>query len=127
MRKAIIDKLKEITEFGNRVYQPLATPENTAKPFCVVKIGTNNRDFTNKCGSIIGVYVDIYEAIGKATSLDSLEMQVRVKLHNVVLSTDDSPARHFIPEFSQTLSDLKDDTLGLIFKRLDFRIAGARA
>lgn len=127
MRAALITQLKTITGFSNRVYQPYASPANVTKPYCVVKIADNLKDLANRHGSIIEVQVFIYEAIGKATSLDSLEIQVRVKLHNVVLSTDDSPARHFIPEFSQTLSDLKDDTLGLIFKRLDFRIAGARA
>ena len=47
-------------------------------------------------------------------------------MHNVDLYTDDSPARMFRCEFMQTIGDIKDDISGLVFKRLDFIIVGAR-
>lgn len=125
MRKAIIDELKEITEFGNRVYQPYIAPANTTTPSCVVKMGEESPT-GNKKGSLKSFEVYIYNSPSSFISLDSLEIKVKVKLDQVTILTDESPARQFYPEYERTLPDFKDDEKNLLMKTLQFKYAMAR-
>jgi len=127
MRAAVITQVKTVSNFSNRVYQAYAAPVGVVKPYAVVKFVDDLKDLTNKYGSIKEIQVFIYEVVGKLSSLDDIEIKVRKALHNVDLYTDDSPARMFRCEFQQTIGDIKDDVLGLVFKRMDFIIIGARA
>ena len=126
MRTAIISQVKTVTELSNRVFQPYAASVGVVKPYAVVKFFDDLKDLNNKYGSIKEIQVFIYEAVGKLSNLDDIEIKVRKALHNVDLYTDDSPARMFRCEFMQTIGDIKDDISGLVFKRLDFIIVGAR-
>jgi len=125
MRKAIITELKEITEFGNRVYQPYLAPENCTTPYCVVKMGEESPVPNNKKGSQQHFEVYIY-APSSFITLDSLVLKVKQKLDKVTLSTDESPARFFRPEFERVLSDWFDDERNLLMKTLYFNYAMAR-
>jgi len=127
MRAAITTQLKTVTEFSSRVYQAYASPVGVVKPYCALKFFDDLKDVTNKYGSIKEIQVFIYEVIGKLSSLDDIEIKVRKALHNIDLYTDDSPTKMFRCEFTQTICDIKDDTLGLVSKRMDFIIVGARA
>jgi len=127
MRAAVITQVKTVSNFSNRVYQAYAAPVGVVKPYAVVKFVDDLKDLTNKYGSIKEIQVFIYEVVGKLSSLDDIEIKVRKALHNVDLYTDDSTARMFRCEFQQTIGDIKDDVLGLVFKRMDFIIIGARA
>ena len=127
MRTALTVQLKTVTALGSRVYEFQTSPTGVVKPYAVLKFVSDLKDVQNKYGSIVDIQVFIYEAIGKLSSLDDIEIAVRKALHNIDLYTNESPTRHFNCIFQQTIGDLKDDTNGLIFKRLDFIIVGARA
>jgi hypothetical protein len=127
MRKAIITELKEITEFGSRVYQAYAAPSTVTKPYCVAKLSGENPVVNNKAASMLELQVFIYNTPGSFISLDDLELKVRKKLHDQLISTDESPARHFRVYYDRTLADWFDDVSGLIMKTLFFYIPLARA
>lgn len=127
MRKAIITELKEITEFGNRVYQPFIAPANTTRPYCVAKLTGEDPAVNNKKGSFLKLEIYIYTDPGSFLSSDDLELKVRRKLHNQLISTDESPARHFTIYYDRTLADWKDDITNLFMKIVSFYIPLARA
>lgn len=126
MRKAIITELKEITEFGSRVYQAFASPTTVVKPYCVAKLTGENPTIGNKKGSMLELQVFIYNTPGSFISLDDLEIKVRKQLHNVMLSTDESPARFFTIYYDRTLPDWWDDVANLFMKTLYFNIPLSR-
>jgi hypothetical protein len=126
MRKAIITELMEITEFGNRVKEPFLAPSNYATPYCVVKMGEESPVIGNKKGSMQHFEVYLYGNISTFTILDGLVIKVKQKLDKVTLSTDESPARHFTPEFERVLNDWKDDERNLLMKTIYFNYAMAR-
>jgi hypothetical protein len=126
MRKAIITELKEITEFGSRVYQPYLAPIGVVTPYCVVKMGEEMPVVNNKKGSQQHFEVYIYITPNSFITLDSLVLKVKQKLDKVTLSTDESPARFFMPEFERVLSDWKDDINNLLMKTLYFNYSLAR-
>lgn len=120
MRAAIISKLKEISDFQNRVYQAYSAPANVAKPYCTVKLSGEYPATSNKKGSTIELQVFVYNSASSFTTLDLLEKQIRSKLHNVLLTTTDK--RYFTCIYSMTQPDFFDDTTGLFMKRIDFII-----
>jgi hypothetical protein len=127
MRAAIINQLKTISDFSNRVYQAL-TPATTVKaPYCTVKLSGEYPVFGNRRGSIIDLQIFIYINPDSFSTLDALEAQVRKALHNVSLATDDSPARTFTCIYSMTQADFFNDRTGLFSKRVDFIIPLTRA
>jgi hypothetical protein len=126
MRKAIIDELKEITGFSNRVYQPYLAPSGTATPYCVVKMGEELPVVNNFKGSIQHFEVYIYGAPSSFVALDALVLEVKQKLDQVEIATDDSPPRYFYPEFDRQLADFKDDERNLLMKTLYFNFAMCR-
>jgi hypothetical protein len=126
MRKAIIDKLKEITGFSNRVFQPFLAPSNTTAPYAVVKMGEESPVVNNFKGSIQHFEVYIYGAPSSFVALDALVLLVKQKLDQVEIATDDSPPRYFYPEFDRQLADWKDDERNLLMKTLYFFYAFAR-
>lgn len=127
MRKAIITELKEITEFGNRVYQAYATPSTVTKPYCVAKLTGENPVVNNKVASMLELQVYIYNTPGSFISLDDLELKVRRKLHNQLITTDDSPPRFFTVYYDRTLADWFDSEANLFMKTIYFYIPLARA
>ena len=127
MRKAIITELKEITEFGNRVYQAFLAPIGVPTPYCTVKMGEDSPVSGNVKGAFQHFEVYIYITPSSFITLDGLVLKVRKALHNVTLSTDESPTRFFRPEFDRTLNDWKDDTNNLLMKTCYFNIPLARA
>ena len=126
MRKAIIVELKKINDFSNRVYQAFVAPTPVVKPYCVAKLTGENPTIGNKKGSMLELQVFIYNTPGSFISLDDLEMKVRKQLHNVMLSTDESPARHFTIYYDRTLADWWDDVANLFMKTLYFNIPLSR-
>lgn len=126
MRKAIIVELKKITDFNDRVYQAFAAPTTVVKPYCTVKLTGENPTPGNKYGSPIDFQIYIYNTPGSFVSLDDLEMKVRKQLHNVMLSTDESPARHFTIYYVRTLADYFDDVANLFQKIIYFNIPLSR-
>jgi hypothetical protein len=126
MRAAIITELKEITGFGNRVYQPYLAPSGTLTPFCVVKMGEELPAMENYKGSIQHFEVYIYGSPSSFVALDSLVLLVKQKLDGVMVTTDESPARYFYPVFDRQLADWKDDERNLLMKTLYFNYAMAR-
>ena len=126
MRKAIITELKTISDFQNRVYQSFLAPTTVLTPYCTVKMGEDMPVMNNKCGAFQHFEVYIYITPSSFITLDSLVLKVRKALHNVTLSTDESPTRFFRPEFDRTLNDWKDDINNLLMKTLYFNYAMAR-
>lgn len=126
MRVGIITKLSEITEFGNRVFQPYVAASGTTTPYCVAKL-KEDPVIGNKRGSMIELQVMIYASPNDFTTLDDLEMQVRAKLHNQKIATSDSPPRYFIPEYERTLADWHDEDRNQFVKIIYFKIALTRA
>jgi hypothetical protein len=126
MRAAIISELKTITDFGNRIYQPFLAPSGTATPYCVVKMGEESPVVNNFKGSKKHFEVYIYIPPSSFIAADNLELEVKQKLDGVILTTDDSPPRYFIPEYERTLADYKDDERNLLMKTLYFNYAMAR-
>ncbi len=126
MRKAIIDEIKTITGFGNRVYQAYLAPSDPAKPYCTVKMGEELPVFENFKGSRQHFEVYIYGTPSNFYILDDLVLEVKQKLDGITLLTDESPARHFTPEFDRVLADWKDDERKLLMKTLYFDYALAR-
>ena len=124
MRKAIYTKLIEITEFGDRIFQPYTAPENSDKPYAVIKMMGEDPAVDNKHGSIWPFSIFIYVEPNSFISLDDLVILVKGKLNNVTLTT--SLGEKFTPEFIKTLEDFHDDTRNLFSKRIDFDIGGAR-
>ena len=125
MRKAIIDKLKEITEFDS-VYQVFLAPSGATTPYCVVAMGEESPSVSNMAGSNQHFEVYIYGSPSNFIDLDELVLKVKQKLDKVLIETDDSPPRYFYPEFDRQLSDYKDDDRNLIMKTLYFDFAMAR-
>lgn len=125
MRKAIIVELKKITDFNNRIYQAFAAPVGVLTPYAVVKMGEESPVIGNKKGSQQHFEVYIY-APSSFISLDGLVTKVKVKLDKVTLSTDESPARFFTPEFERVLADWYDEEKNLLMKTLYFNFALAR-
>jgi len=125
MRKAIITELKEITEFGNRLYQPYLAPVEVLTPYCVVKMGEESPVPNNFKGSQQHFEVYIY-APSSFITLDALVLKVKQKLDKITLSTDESPARFFRPEFERVLADWHDEERNLLMKTLYFNYAMAR-
>ena len=126
MRAAIIKELKKISDFQNRVYQAYTAPTNVAKPYCTVKLSGEYPNATNKKGSNIELQIFIYNSPSSFTNLDILEKKVRSQLHEVILSTDESPARHFTCIYTMTQPDYFDDVSQLFMKRIDFIIPLSR-
>ena len=126
MRKAIIDELKTITGFGNRVYQPYLATSGTTTPYCVVKMGEEGPSVNNMAGGYQHFEVYIYGSPSNFYDLDDLVLEVKQTLDKVMLYTDDSPPRSFMPEFDRQLSDWKDDERNLLMKTLYFNFALAR-
>ncbi|MHB8276357.1 MAG: hypothetical protein ACYDIA_01720 [Candidatus Humimicrobiaceae bacterium] len=126
MRKSIIVELKEITDFGDRVYQAFLAPVGVVKPYCVVKMGEESPVPNNKKGSQQHFEVYIYITPSSYITLDGLVLKVKQKLDKVTLSTDESPARFFTPEFERVLADYKDDVSVLLMKAIYFNYALAR-
>lgn len=126
MRKAIITELMEITEFSNRVKETGTAPSVYITPYCVVKMTGENPVIGNKYGSPIDFQVYIYGSPSSFEPLDDLEMKVRKKLHLQTLSTDESPARFFTPEYVRTLPDWVDDIRKLFVKMIYFTIPLSR-
>ncbi len=124
MRTALYDKLCEITEFGNRVYQPYIAPENPTTPYAVIKMMGEDPALDNRQGSIWSFSIFIYVSPDSFISLDSLVVLVKQKLNGVTLTTDDD--EDFTPEFIKILDDFHDDVRNLFMKRVDFDIGGAR-
>jgi len=126
MRAAIINELKEISGFSNRVFQPFLAPSGTATPYCVVKMGEESPAVNNFKGSMQHFEVYIYGAPSSFIALDALVLLVKQKLDQVEIATDDSPPRYFYPEFDRQLADFKDDERNLLMKTLYFNYAMAR-
>lgn len=126
MRKAIIDKLKEISEFSDRVYQQFLAPSGTDTPYSVVAMGEESPALGNMAGSHQHFEVYIYGSPSNFIDLDELVIKVKQKLDKVLIETDDSPPRYFYPEFDRQLSDYKDDDRNLLMKTLYFFYAQAR-
>lgn len=124
MRKALYEELCEISDFGDRVYQPYHAPENCDTPYAVIKIDDDNGVPNNRRGSVTGFSVFIYKSISGFTSLDSLALEIREKLNNQDIVTDDGYV--FTPEYVKTTADFIDDKKMLIGKRIDFDVAGCR-
>jgi hypothetical protein len=126
MRAAIITQLKTISAFGNRCFQPYLAPSNTTTPYCVVKMGEESPTPENFKGSKQHFEVYIYGAPSSFITLDALVLEVKQKLDKVILYTDESPARYFMPEYERTLPDFKDDERNLLMKTLYFNYAMCR-
>ena len=126
MRKAIIVELKKITDFNNRIYQAFAAPVGVVKPYLTVKLTGENPAVNNKVASVLEFQVFIYNSPGSFISLDDLELKVRKQLHGILLSTDESPARHFTCYYDRTLPDFWDSEANLLQKTLYFYIPMAR-
>jgi len=125
MRKAIYTELIEITEFGNRCFQPFTAPEGTVTPYCTIKMMGEDSAVDNRQGSIWGFSIFIYDSPDSFISLDDLVVLVKQKLNGVTLTT--VPAGYkFVPEFIKVLEDYHDDVRNLFSKRVDFDIGGAR-
>lgn len=124
MRKAIYEKLCEITALDSRVYQPFTAPENGDTPYAVIKMMGEDEALDNRQGSIWPFSIFLYISPSSFVSLDSLAISVKEKLNGITLVTDDSES--FTPEFIKVLEDFHDDVRNLISKRLDFDIGGAR-
>lgn len=122
MRLAIINTLKEITEFGNRVRQAFTAPEDYGTPYATVKMLEDSPSVNNKHGAFVGCQVFIYTAPDSFIDLDGLVIKVVSKLDKVTLATDESPARYFRPELSIIQADFFDDIRKLFMKRVDFTI-----
>jgi hypothetical protein len=127
MRTAITQELKEITEFGNRVYQAFSSPDSVSKPYCTFKLTGELPVMGNKKGSNLELQIYIYDNPASFTSLDELELKVRQKLHVATLQTDDSPPRDFTIYYNQTLPDFFDDVRKLFQKIIYFTIPLSRA
>ena len=124
MRKAIIIKLQEITELGNRIYESFIAPENPTLPYATVKMMGEDPAVDNRKGSIWSFSVFIRVSPDSFVSLDNLVVSVKGKLNNVTLTT--SLGEKFTPEYIKTLEDYHDDIRNLFSKRVDFDIGGAR-
>ena len=127
MRAAIISQLKTISDFSNRVYQAFIPITTIDTPYCTVKLSGEYPVFGNRRGSIIDLQIFIYINPDSFSTLDALEAQVRKALHNLSLTTDDSPARTFTCIYSMTQADFFNDRTGLFSKRVDFIIPLTRA
>ena len=127
MRKAIVTELKTITDFSDRVYQAFLAPTTVITPYCTVKMGEDMPVVGNIKGAFQHFEVYIYITPSSFITLDSLVLKVRKALHNITLSTDESPTRFFRPEFDRTLNDWKDDINNLLMKTCYFNIPLARA
>jgi|GEM_PF-2688731 len=124
MRKTIYTKLKEITEFGNRIFQPYVSPENCATPYAVIKMYGDEEALNNFKGQKDSFSVFIYSSPDSFISIDALVVKVKIKLDNVKLTITGGGS--FIPEYIKTVEDAYDDVKNLFFKRLDFNIPGIR-
>jgi hypothetical protein len=120
MRTAIATKLLTVTEFGNRVFAAFTAPSDTVKPYCTYKITEDNPSTNNKHGGFGGFQIFIYMPLG--VSPDEIVTKVKKLFHNITLSTDDSPARFFVPEHIRTLADYKDEETSTLMKRMEFLI-----
>ena len=127
MRKAIILQLMTITDFSNRVKEAFTAPSGYTTPYCTVKMTGENPVSYNKKASPLDFQVYIYVPPASFKTLDDLEMKVRKKLHNITLTTDDSPARIFTIYYVQTLADWHDEERKLFMKTLYFTIPLSRA
>ena len=123
MRTALYVKMCEITEFGNRVFSPYTAPDNTTKPYCIVKMLGDDPVVNNRFGTIRSFSVFIYNSPDSFIPLDSLVALVRTKLNNVTITTADGD--NFICEYIKTLQDYKTEN-GDFMIRVDFDIPGAR-
>ena len=126
MRKSIINELKTISDFQNRLYQPYLAPVEVLTPYCIVKMGEESPVSNNKKGSQQHFEIYIYGSPSSFITLDSLVLKVKQKLDKVTLSTDESPARFFRPEFERVLADWHDEERNLLMKTLYFNYAMAR-
>jgi len=126
MRTAVINELKTITEFGNRVKEAFTAVAGYSTPYATVKMLEDPPDSRNKYGSFKGFQVFIYNSPDSFTTLDDLAKKVRAALHNETLMTDDSPARFFTSNYVMTQGDFFDDKKNLFMKRVDFDFAIGR-
>jgi hypothetical protein len=126
MRIAIADQLKTITGFGNRVFQAFTAPSNTTTPYCTFKIAEDDPSVNNKSGSLTNLQVFIFVNPATFSLIDTLALEVRKKLHNVMLTIDDSPDRYFTAEYIRSQPDVPEEITGLFSKRVDFIIPMAR-
>jgi len=124
MRKTIYTKLKEITEFGNRIFQPFSAPENCATPYAVIKVYGDEEALNNFKGQKDSFSVFIYSSPDSFISIDALVVKVKIKLDNVKLTITGGGS--FIPEYIKTVEDAYDDIKNLFFRRMDFDIPGIR-
>ena len=124
MRKTIHTKLKEITEFGDRIYQPYTAPENCVTPYAVIKMYGDDEALDNFKGQKDSFSIFIYNSPDSFITIDSLIIKVKTKLDNTKLSITGGGS--FIPEYIKTVEDAYDDVKNLFFKRMDFDVAGIR-
>ena len=127
MRTAIAEELKDIDDFGERVYQAFSAPENTTTPYCTFKITGEDPVIDNRSASFLRLEVYLYGSPSSFTALDDLELAVRQQLHNATLQTDDSPPKDFTIHYDRTLPDFFDDQRKLFQKIIYFYIPKARA
>jgi hypothetical protein len=125
MRKAIIVELKEITEFNSRVYQAFLAPLGAITPYCTVAFGEDIPTVYNKKGSVLHFEVYIYINPSTYVTLDDLVTKIKLKLDKAAITTDESPARIFRPEYERTLRDYTTEE-GLIMKTVYFNIPLSR-
>ena len=126
MRKAIIIQLMTIIDFNNRVREAFTAPSGYATPYCIVKMGEESPVPNNFKGSQQHFEIYIYGSPSSFVILDDLVLKVKQKLDKITLSTDESPARFFRPEFERVLADWHDEERNLLMKTLYFNYAMAR-
>ena len=123
MRTALYDKLKEIVEFGERIYQPYVAPNETTTPYAVIKLLGDDPVVENMLGSMMSFSVFIYGSPNSFISLDALAILVRNKLNKVTITS--TTGLIFRPEYVKTLQDYKEEN-GNFMKRVDFDVPGVR-
>jgi len=119
MRKAIIDKLKEISEL-KEVYQPFLAPSGAAKPYASVKLTTTLNAVGNRAGWFQPVEVYIYNSRTSFITIDTLVSKVIEKLDGVALET--GSGAKFTCELDGIISDADSDTQDALFKIVTFNI-----
>ena len=124
MRTTIANELRDISTFGERIYQAFTAPANTTLPYCTFKITTDNPSPNNKCGALGGVEFYIYTSPASFTLSDELAIAIRNMFDGVQLDTSDSPARQFTLEYDFTTSDVEDE--GKFVRRVSFKYPLAR-
>ncbi len=124
MRAAIFTKLKEITAFGDRVFQAFTAPSGTATPYCTFKVTSTIKAVGNRAGQFLGLEVYIYGSKTSFVALDTLVKSVIGKLDKVTLTY--STTKKFVCELDSVTEDMYDETDDKFVKRVSFYIAQCR-